>query len=73
MWPSRVSVSNPLATFLAGTHYGPPLHLGDITVVPLLGDTPEIEAELLEEALAQGHTTVTEVSEGGGREQRSVT
>jgi hypothetical protein len=50
---------------LAGLYLGAPQIVGDVAVVPLFFEHAELEADLLEEALARGGTTVCEVGEQG--------
>jgi hypothetical protein len=65
MQSSSRSESPELSAFLSRVRTGKPSRIGDVTLVPLLADDEPIEAEMLGEALESGHTTVTEVSEGG--------
>jgi hypothetical protein len=61
----EMSVAPELSGFLSRIRPGEPIDLGELSLVPLFADAEPVEAELLEEGLRSGHTTVTEVSAGG--------
>jgi hypothetical protein len=54
-----------LRDFVSSLVVGVPKVAGDLSLVPLLVGWPGVDADLLEEALARGSTTVTEVDEQG--------
>ena len=55
---------NPLAG-LAQVRIGPPQNLGAVTALPLFGPATPLDADLLEEATAEGRSDVGEVAERG--------
>jgi hypothetical protein len=61
----KLAPANELGDLAARIRTGRPLSIGAITLVPLFSDEDGPEADLLEESIARGHTTVTEVSERG--------
>ena len=73
MQQQPASVSQELSTLLTGIRTADPVKIGDLSFVPLLlaGDGPD--AESLEEGLQQGHTSLSEVSEGGSVNNVQVT
>ncbi len=65
--------SPELTALFSKIRVGKPLAVGDITLVPLLLDSPGADADLLEEGLAQGLTSLAEVSETGSVNSVRVT
>lgn len=70
---THAAVSQELASLLSGVRATSPIQIDDLTFIPLVvaGDGPD--AESLEEALEQGHTSIEEVSEGGSVNRVRVT
>src|SRR5690348_9894882 len=59
---TRVS---PLRDLVSSLYLGSPQRVGDLALVPLFIEWGGVDADLLEEALGRGDTTVTEVDPAG--------
>lgn len=71
---TAAAVPSPeLTALFSQIHTGSPLAVGDVTLVPLLLEKPGLDADLLEEGLAKGRTSISEVSEGGSVDSVRVT
>ena len=61
----NLAPASELGDLAARIRTGLPVPIGPVTLVPLYSEGGGPEADLLEESIARGHTTVTEVGEQG--------
>ena len=61
----NLAVSREISSLFGALRTGPPQHLGELALVPLLLDAPGPDAQLLEEGIRAEHTSVVEVSARG--------
>jgi hypothetical protein len=61
----KLAPASELGDLAARIRTGAPIPIGPVTLVPLYSEADGLEADLLEESIARGHTTVTEVSDHG--------
>lgn len=73
METAAATQSPELVALFSRVRAGSPLAVGDVTLVPLLLDEQGLDADLLEEGLARGWTSLAEVSESGSVNSVRVT
>ena len=61
----KLAPASELGDLAAQVQTGTPVPIGAVTLVPLYSKGEWLQADLLEESIARGHTTVTEVGEQG--------